>query len=78
MALRYYRLEEAGNINNWMSLQTEGLNKEGLKAAKILYQKQFNERKETYNNPMYKGDIKVYSATVSSTFLSYDDRGDLQ
>jgi hypothetical protein len=78
MSLRYYRLAEAGNINNWLSLQTESLNKEGLKALKALHQKQFNERKEeVLNNPMYNGDFKVYSATVSSTFLPYSD-GDLQ
>ena len=78
MALRYYRLDEAGNINNWLSLQTESLNKEGLRAFKALQQKHFNERKELINSPMYNGDIKVYSATVSSTFLSYSEPGDLQ
>lgn len=79
MALRYYRLEEAGSINNWLSFQTESLNSEGLKALKALQQRHFNERKvEILNNPIYNGDIKVYSATVSSTFLSYSEHGDLQ
>ncbi|MDO9182128.1 MAG: hypothetical protein Q7U04_06955 [Bacteriovorax sp.] len=79
MALRYYRLEEAGSINNWLSFQTESLNTEGLKALKALQQKHFNERKEEIlNNPVYNGDLKVYSATVSSTFLSYSELGDLQ
>lgn len=76
MALRYYRLEEAGSINNWLSFQTESVNDEGLKALKTLQQKHFNERKERiFNNPMYTGDLKVYSATVSSTFLAYSEKG---
>lgn len=71
-ALKYYRLNEAGNINNWLSLQTESINKDGLKALKLLQQKHYNERKDAvFNNPVYRGDIKVYSATVSSTFLTY-------
>ena len=78
MALRYYRLDEAGNINNWLSFQTESLSPDGLKAFKALQQKHFNERKDLINNPVYNGDIKVYSATVSSTFLSYSEPGDLQ
>lgn len=79
LALRYYRLEEAGNINNWMSFQTESLNEEGLKLLKTLQQKHFNERKEQiFNNPMYNGNLKVYSATVSSTFLAYTELGELQ
>lgn len=79
MALKYYRLEESGGINNWLSFQTESLNAEGLKALKILQQKHFNERKEQiFNNSMYSGNLKAYSATVSSTFLAYSDDGGLQ
>lgn len=79
LAMRYYRVEEAGNVNNWMSFQTEGLNDEGLKALKALNQKQFNERKEQIlNNPMYIGNRKVYIASVSSTFLGYVEMGELQ
>ena len=79
LAMRYYRLEEAGNINNWMSFQTESLNDEGLKALKTLQQNHFNERKEQiFNNPMYNGNRKVYSATISSTFLAYTELGELQ
>jgi hypothetical protein len=79
LGLRYYRLEEAGNINNWMSFQTESINEEGLKALKLLQQKHFNERKEQiFNNPMYIGNLKVYSATVSSTFLAQPKQGELQ
>lgn len=78
-ALKYYRLEEAGNINNWLSYQTESINEEGLKVLKLLQQAQFNERKEkVFNNPMYLGGIKVYSASVSSTFLPFSDMGELQ
>lgn len=78
-ALRHYKLNEAGKVNNWLSLQTESINEEGLKALKSLQQKHFNERKELiFNNPMYKGSLKVYSATVSSTFLSYREPGELQ
>ena len=79
LAMRFYRLEEAGKVNNWMSFQTESLNAEGLKALKILQQKHFNERKEEIlNNPLYNGNLKVYSATVSSTFLAYTELGELQ
>lgn len=79
LAMNYYRLEEAGSLNNWMSFQTESLNVEGLKVLKKLEQKQFNERKDqVFYNPMYNGDIKVYSASVYSTFLSYADKGELQ
>ena len=79
LAMRYYRLEEAGNINNWMSFQTESLNDEGLKALKTLQQTHFTERKEQiFNNPMYNGNRKVYSATISSTFLAYTELGELQ
>lgn len=78
-AFKHYRLEEAGNLNNWMSYQTESVNKEGLKALKTLHQKQFNERKElVFNNAMYLGDIKVYSTAVSSTFVAFDDSGVLE
>ncbi len=78
-SLDYYRLDEAGSINNWMSFQTESINEEGLKALKELSRKHFNERKDQiYNNPMYKGDIKHYSACVSSTFLPYSEDGGLQ
>jgi hypothetical protein len=78
-ALKYYRPEEAGNINNWLSYQTESLNEEGLKALKSLQQKQFNERKEQiFNNTMYLGNIKVYSTSVSSTFVAYQESGVLE
>lgn len=79
LALRHYRLEEAGNTNNWISFQTESLNKEGLKALKTLQQKQFVERKEQiFSNPLYNGNLKVYSAAVSSTFLSFSELEELQ
>ena len=79
MSLKHYRLEEAGNINNWMSFQTESTNAPGLVALKRLNQKQHLERKEQiFYNPMYNGDIKVYSASISSTFLSYSGKEDLQ
>lgn len=79
LALKYYKLEEAGNINNWMSFQTESINFEGIKALKSLQQKHFNERKDQiFNNPMYNGDLKVYSVTVSSTFLPFSENGVLQ
>jgi len=79
LAMRHYRINEAGSINNWMSLQTESINDEGLKALKSLQQKHYNERKELiFNNPIYNGDFKVYSATVSSTFLTYREPGVLQ
>jgi hypothetical protein len=78
-ALKYYRLEEAGNTNNWMSYQVESINESGLKALKALQQKQFNERKELiFNNAMYLGNLKVYSTAVSSTFLAYKDSGVLE
>jgi hypothetical protein len=78
-ALNYYKLSEAGALNNWISFQTESLNDAGLKALKLLQQKHFNERKDQiFNNPMYMGETKTYSATVSSTFLSYCEKGDLQ
>jgi len=78
-ALKHYRLDEAGNINNWLSYQTESLNESGLKALKTLQQKQFNERKEQiFNNPVYLGNVKVYSATVSSTFVPYNESGVLE
>lgn len=77
--MKYYKLEEAGNINNWMSFQTESINNEGIKALKSLQQKHFNERKDQiFNNPMYNGDLKVYSVTVSSTFLPFSENGVLQ
>ena len=79
LSLDYYRLDEAGSINNWMSFQTESINDDGLKALKELNRKHFNERKDQiYNNPMYKGEIKHYSACVSSTFLPYAEDGGVQ
>ena len=78
-ALKYYRPEEAGKINNWLSYQTESLNEEGLKALKSLQQKQFNDRKDqVFNNTMYLGNIKVYSTAVSSTFVAYQESGVLE
>jgi hypothetical protein len=62
-----------------MSFQTESINTDGLKALKKLNQKHFNERKDQiYNNPMYNGDIKHYTASVSSTFLPHVEKGELQ
>jgi hypothetical protein len=79
MSMKHYRLDEAGSIHNWMSFQTESTNMEGLKALKKLNQKHFNERKDQiYNNPMYNGDIKHYTASVSSTFLPFVEKGELQ
>lgn len=79
LAMNHYRLEEAGAMHSWMSFQTESINEEGLKALRKLNQKHFNERKDQiFYNPMYNGDIKVCSASVSSTFLSYTEKGDLQ
>ena len=79
LALDYYRLEEAGSTNNWLSFQTESLNEDGLKAMKELSRKHFNERKDQiYNNPMYRGSIKHYSACVSSTFLPYTENEGVQ
>ncbi|HAZ13892.1 MAG: hypothetical protein A2X86_12945 [Bdellovibrionales bacterium GWA2_49_15] len=79
MALNYYRLSEAGSVNNWMSFQTESLNWDGIKALKLLNQKHFNERKDQiYDNPMYIGLMTSYSAAVSSTFVSYCEKGDIQ
>jgi hypothetical protein len=75
-SLRHYRLEEAGGTNNWISFQTESLNLAGLKALKQLQQKHFYERKEQiFKNSAYIGDFKIYSASVSSTFLSYNEQG---
>lgn len=79
MSMKYYRLDEAGSSHNWMSFQTESINEAGLKALKKLNQKHFNERKDQiYNNPMYNGKIKHYTASVSSTFLPYSEKGELQ
>lgn len=79
MSLQHYRIEEAGSIHNWMSFQTESVNEDGLKALKKLNQKHFNERKDQiYNNPMYNGDIKAYTASISSTFLPYTENEGLQ
>lgn len=79
LAMNHYRLEEAGSLHNWMSFQTESLNEDGLKALKSLNRKHFNEKKDqVFYNPMYNGDIKVYSASVSSTFLAFSDKGGLQ
>ncbi len=79
LSMKHYRLSEAGSENNWMSFQTESINKEGLIALKKLAQKHFMERKERiYENPMYKGDIKHFSACISSTFLPYRREGELQ
>jgi len=79
LAMKHYKLSESGGINNWMSFQTESINDAGLNALKILQQKHYNERKEQIlNNPVYNGNIKVYSATVSSTFLTYTEQGGLQ
>ena len=79
LSLRHYRLNEAGSMNNWLSFQTGSLNEDGLKALKKLNQKHFNERKDQiYNNPMYNGNIKAYTGSVSSTFLPYSEKGDLQ
>jgi len=62
-----------------LSYQTESLNEEGLKALKSLQQKQFNERKDQiFNNTMYLGNIKVYSTSVSSTFVAYQESGVLE
>ncbi len=70
LALKCYRLDEAGTSKNWMSYQTESLNDEGLFALKALNQKQFNERKELiFNNPQYLGNKTVFSASVTSTFV---------
>lgn len=79
-AMKFYNLEEAGNINNWLSYQVESLNAEGIKALKLLQQSQFIERKEKiFNNPMYIGQTKVYCAAIGSTFLPYqEDVGVLQ
>lgn len=79
-AMKFYNLEEAGSINNWLSYQVESLNDEGIKALKLLQQSQFIERKEKiFNNPMYFGHTKVYCAAVGSTFLPYkEDVGVLQ
>jgi hypothetical protein len=78
-SLRYYRVNEASGINNWISYQTESLNENGLKNLKLLQQKHFIERKEQiFNNPIYSGNLKVYSATVSSTFFTYTNIGELQ
>lgn len=72
LALRHYRLEEAGGINNWLSYQTESLNDEGIVALKMLNQKQFNERKDQiFKNPSFIGNKKVYSIAVSSSFVKY-------
>ena len=79
LGLRLYKLNEAGDINNWISFQTESISLDGLSALKLLQQKQFNERKELiFTNPIYSGTLKVYSAAVSSTFLTFKDLGELQ
>lgn len=79
LSMKHYRIEEAGSNNNWLSFQTESLNDEGLRAMKKLSQKHFNERKDQiYNNPMYQGKIKHYSACISSTFLPYAKDGGIQ
>ncbi len=79
MSMKHYRIDEAGSIHNWMSFQTESINTDGLKALKKLNQKHFNERKDQiYNNPMYNGDIKHYTGSISSTFLPYAEKGELQ
>lgn len=79
LSIDHYRLEEAGSINNWMSFQTESINEEGLQALKKLNQKHFNDRKDQiFDNPMYKGDIKAYTASISSTFLPYTENEGLQ
>jgi hypothetical protein len=78
LSFRYYRLEEAGNINNWMSFQTASLNGLGIKEFKSLQQKQYNERKEFFDRPIYNGDEQVYCGALSSTFRDYKEPGELQ
>lgn len=81
MALKYYRPDEAGSINNWINYQTESINENGLKVLKELHRKQALERREKiWDNPIYRGDIKTYSATVSSTLLPFNEStlGELQ
>ena len=70
MSLKYYRVEEAFGKKNWLSYETESLNEEGAKALKILMQEQFEERKnKIFYNPKYYGEIKVFAATIASTFF---------
>lgn len=72
-SLEYYRISEAGGVNNFLNYQTASLNEEGIRAEKILNQEQAIERRERiYNNPDFQGDIKKFNCTISSTFKVYN------
>ena len=71
--LKYYRLEEAGSANNWLSLQTEKIAKEKFSDFKEILRKQFIERQDFLNNPVNAGDHLVYTSSVYSTFQSQNN-----
>ncbi len=72
LSFKYYRLDEAGRMNNFLNYQTESLNPEGIKALKSLNQVQAIERREKiFNNPSFQGFFPVFNSTVSSTFVAY-------
>ena len=66
-ALKYYRIEEAGKDNNWISFQTESLNKNALKEYKEILRKQFIERAEFFEDRDNDGEFCVVTSCYSST-----------
>jgi hypothetical protein len=66
-SLIFYRLEEAGKENNWISFQTESLNSESLIEYKELLRKQFVERAEFLENNNKNGEHYVVTSSYSST-----------
>jgi DNA-binding phage protein len=73
LSLKYYNLEEAGSINNWLNYQTESINENGIAALKELNQKQAKERRDQiFDNPNFRGKLKIFQSSVSSTFMPYN------
>lgn len=74
LALKYYRVKEAGAPHTWISFQTESIDKKGLEILKQINQEAFTKRKEmVFDNPERQGSIKVFSASFSSTFQEFND-----
>jgi DNA-binding XRE family transcriptional regulator len=70
--IKYYRLEESGQFNNWASFQTERLSKEELSEYKEILRKQFIERKKFIHDAS-GGDNLIFTSVVSSTFNELED-----
>lgn len=66
---KYYQTENVGTDKNYAHSLSEGLNEEGLRAARHAHKKFHEDIQNIYRNEKYQGEIPAFSVAFCDSFI---------